>query len=130
MSVKALTSFGCNIYKEHGTNHFVEFREGDIITDPEIIAVLVTSNAPIADVNDPHMVSCPQCRTVFDSRAFPIQATITRVNCAIPYNSQFYKWTAGEVVPYPWLADALKTAGIPLTTIDAFRCPKCETISY
>lgn len=130
MAVKALTSFSCNIYKEHGTNQFVEFQKGDVVVELDVIDTLVKSNCPVAPVKDTEMVSCPKCRTCFKSSEHPVQATITRVNCALPYESQFYKWSAGEVVRYPWLAEALDKAGIPLAIVDGVECPKCQTIFY
>lgn len=129
-AVKALTSFNCYISKEHGTTEFMKFREGDVIAEPDIADELVKLKCPVAPVNDVFMVSCPKCRTVFDSRSHPAQAVITRANATLPYDSQLYRFAAGDVVRYEWLQDALKKSNIPLATVDATECPNCGTLFY
>lgn len=130
MAVKVLTDFACNISVAYGTTGLHEFHQGDIIADPNIAGELLRLGCQVAPVNDQDMVACPKCRAVFSSSANRTDATITKVNASLNYDSRFYQWDAGEIVQYPWFVDALKKAGIPLDTIDAVKCPKCETVFY
>jgi hypothetical protein len=130
MAVKVLTDFACNISVAYGTTGLHEFHQGDIITDPNVAGELLRLGCQVAPVTDQDMVACPKCRTAFSSSAHSTQATIVKVNTSIEYDRSSYKWESGEVVQYPWFVDALKKAGIPLDTIDAVKCPKCETVFY
>ena len=124
--LKALNNFGCTFVDEMDIKHFLEFKEGDLINDPRITRYVLSLGCPVASVVDTTTVVCPRCSTQFDSTQYPVDATITLVNAAIPHEGQFFSFDAGQIVEHSWLIETLKTADVPLETIRAIQCPNAK----
>lgn len=75
---------------------------------------------------DTKTVVCPRCSTQFDSTQYPVDATITLVNAAIPHDGQFFSFAAGQIVEHLWLIETLKAADVPLEIVRATQCPNAK----
>lgn len=124
--LKALSNFGCTFTDETDVKRFLEFKEGDLISDPQITRYVLSLGCPVTSVVDTKTVLCPRCRTTFDSTACPQEATIVLANGMIQPNGYTFTYKSGQIVEHKWLLQALEAAGIPLSTRTAAQCPKCQ----
>ena len=128
--LKTLRAFTASVVDPLGLIHSVSFRKASIIAEPRLEADLVKLGCPVVPVDDVVMVACQKCGTVFDRTLHTCEATVTMVNAAIPYGTQFFAFRAADIIPHFWLIEALKAANVPLDTIQAVKCPKCQHIFH
>lgn len=62
--LKALADFGVTVTDGLGVQHFLAFRVGDIIRDPQIARAVLSLQCPVTMVSNYIDVTCPRCRTI------------------------------------------------------------------
>lgn len=128
--LKALRTFVASVVDPLGLIHSVSFRKASIIAEPRLEAALLELNCPVAPVDDKVMVACQKCGEVFNQVQHTCDATVTLTDAAIPYGTQFFTYKAKDIIPHFWWIEALEAAHVPLDTIQAVKCPKCQHIFH
>lgn len=130
-AVRVVRNFSANVAPSHGTQILLEFHEGQIVSNPQVIQTLEATGLMkeryVVDTEDTTTSICPKCRALVNLSTDHIEAVQVRsARAGFTYGGSFFTYKLGDLEWRPWLVNELRNTDTNLDNVTASHCKACD----